>query len=125
MHKIIKLRIWQKGDTLNDVLYIEFPLSNETKASTLTIYNTDIVEEYTGLIDKNGKEIYVGDIIRNRDRSSSYNFEAEQVIWSDRDLTYCASYGPLLNSEYKYEIIGNIHDNPNLISLETRLKRLK
>jgi uncharacterized phage protein (TIGR01671 family) len=83
-------------------------------------------DEYTGLKDKNGKEIYEGYICK--DGNTFY-----QIIWIDRLAKYCAK---VIKSEYalvrdmpfalqqyvidgtlecKLEIIGNIYENPELI----------
>lgn len=79
------------------------------------------VGQFTGLTDKNGKEIFEGDIIKTHNQygdefidiviwnESTLQFEIEetkQTIWSELNL-------------YKYrdcEIIGNIYDNPELLT---------
>ena len=78
---------------------------------------TDTLGQYTGLKDKNGKRIFEGDIIHTaRDGGRTYF-----VIFDD-DL--CAFVGRVYESNIfvtfegdgeRYEVIGNIHDNPELL----------
>lgn len=90
--------------------------------------NPDTVGEFTGLLDKNGKEIYEGDIIRHRYFYNVYkpDFDGE-VVFSK------SSFRIKFKSEYdksgfmywdlcfddfankKIEVIGNIHDNSDLL----------
>ena len=74
---------------------------------------TDDVEQYTGLKDKNGREIYEGDIIRDYDEGYLY-----KVVFRDGSFMF----HDYLNNDYYYdddlpehEIIGNIHETPELL----------
>lgn len=76
-----------------------------------TYYNADQIDimQSTGLLDKNGKEIYEGDIIRDSDGSA-------EVKWSQEDCGFIAWYNQfnILNFPKDVEIIGNIYENPEL-----------
>lgn len=86
-----------------------------------TIYiEPNTVGQFTGLHDKNGKEIYEGDIVRFRLRFRLIG-EAE---YQDGTIIYEGGrfYSKLTNSEIylfgkpdDYEVIGNIYDNPELL----------
>ena len=69
----------------------------------------DTLMQYTGLHDKNGMEIYEGDIIQIS--LPDLGIEKEQVVeWNDEK----ASYGTMLE-EWHREVIGNIWENPELV----------
>lgn len=72
----------------------------------------DTVCQYTGLKDKNGKEIYEGDILHGK--FYGYPFpciETFTVKWHKADAGFLANY--FNNAEC--EVIGNIFDNPELL----------
>jgi len=84
-----------------------------------------ILMQYTGLSDKNGNEIYEGDIIKthheeffNKETKNGYNAYDEfgEVVFESRCWMIADKKHGKNNRFYLHsEIIGNIYENPELI----------
>jgi len=79
--------------------------------NTLEMLNDVELMQYTGLHDKNGKEIYEGDIFRIPETPPEVN-----VIKYVDGAWYLHPHGLYLTDWYnRGEVIGNIYENPELL----------
>ncbi|EGK05788.1 YopX family protein [Dysgonomonas mossii] len=94
----------------------------------------ETVGQFTGLADKNGKEIFEGDIIKWDDCSKGkywrfavveinpdIQFNCSDISEIDNiknSTKYCFKYGNFIYKDTcnHFEIIGSIHDNPELLT---------
>lgn len=115
------------GKSETDKYYIQFPDPrympdwNMPYKMVQGEVNTDTIGQYAGLHDKNGKEIYEGDIVKYRDSRGQH---IEKVIF-DKGCFYAGMHwgsstrvAPKLINTRITEVIGNIYDNPELLGGE-------
>ena len=127
---MIKFRVWSKDlskyrkldDISNDQglgMFFEVQKGIGSNVTSICYSINDVVEQFTGLTDVNGKDIYEGDIVK-----SNYKYaqpKVSHIIIEDgnsyilgEDL---ATGNEMLVSDHvnEIEIIGNVHANPELL----------
>ena len=116
MSRELKYRVWYKNK------YIELINLRGEKSIYFSIYDLGfitqsidrkevVLEQFTGLKDKNGKEIYEGDIVK------LWDGEPELVVWDNLIGAYEPLSWEIFDTD-ECEVIGNIHENLELLGRE-------
>jgi uncharacterized phage protein (TIGR01671 family) len=120
----IKFKLWNVGLKSWGGIYLN---ENEDINEGIESYQKsgDIILQYTGLKDKNGKEIYEGDVISFKDLLDIVEREIAPIVWHENTLrlvpqdievnTRGGHYIHHWDSLMDIEVIGNIWENPELL----------
>lgn len=121
---------WEQGD-LRHGGYVHNDSETYIMRSDYALHNIPVdpktVGQYTGLTDKNGKKIFEGDVVVCTQEING-NFVDKHIETGYVEMKHGAFglhrkqgyYRPFKDwlENYEYEVIGNIHDNPELIGGE-------
>lgn len=121
---------WYYGNYVNHfITYFEqeefhslfLPKPSNKESHWVQGIDTDTICQFTGLYDRNCNEIYEGDILRIYDYDNVvcvFKHGAFGYIYCDSFHSFAENtnftFNPK-NSDESFEIIGNIHDNPELL----------
>lgn len=120
---------WVYGDLLNVGVDYDYAIRTYggREHGQVNAVNEKTVGQYTGLTDKNGKKIFEGDIIFCSQEING-NFIDKHIEKGYVEMKHGAFglhrkqgyYRPFKDwlEDYEYEIIGNIHDNPELLEVK-------
>ena len=126
---------WVEGDVLQTRYrsgHIEYQIMPQAPVSSAYPVLPETVGQYTGLTDKNGKKIFEGDIVKTHYANAQKSDFIEQVVFHNGK--FCAYFSNQLCKQWvnlydgtehlpqdksvymdSVEVIGNIHDNPELL----------
>lgn len=123
------------GKSETDKYYIQFPDPrympdwNMPYKMVQGEVNPDTIGQYTGLHDKNGKEIYEEDVVKITNKNSKVipiKPLIAQIVWSEEYLAYILITTSVKDAfenlgdyiDYDIEVIGNVFENPELLGGE-------
>lgn len=120
MGKVKRIRFDDEGN-ITKVLFVGKILGVNAQADEIELMQS------TGLLDKNGKEIFEGDILEVTDKHSwlevvSYSQEKAMFVTEEINREFKVPESPLydlLDSTFlKFKVIGNIYENPDILEVE-------
>jgi uncharacterized phage protein (TIGR01671 family) len=143
MNRSIKFRVWDKRqshliESGKSIGYCNFDIdmSGHLTREILNLFDSDtkkfidgvnrsttgsqdnyVIQQFTGIIDKNGKEIYEGDIIVQLIKNPVFSHGAAFAVeFKDNSLREEGIMGWNIDTYQTYEVIGNIYENPELLT---------
>ena len=123
-----KYKRWFYGCLLIDETQKSFYIVDNMTGIAVEV-EKETIGQYTGLHDKNGKEIYEGDIVKFLNKYSDDEPRSKSKVYTFDGTPFCID---VETGEYDVitlawamkqniedvEIIGNIHDNPELLEVK-------
>jgi len=112
---IAKYRVW---DTVEE-RFLQWDDIQESTVQDIFNIPSLVPRQWTGLLDKNGKEIYEGDIL-SVERNCLWDDGRHNIAVEFRHGCFVSSDNgtalSILNSGFRPQVIGNIYETPDLLA---------
>lgn len=129
---IPRFRVWHnelgrmmsiKNMWFQDSRIEELELNDAVMNDHITAYPDEIeLMQSTGLFDINGKEIFEGDIVDYKGRKAVIKWHGSYASFIYRFVDELqerkSEWKPLYLAYYKFEVVGNVHENKELLEVE-------
>lgn len=107
-------KYYRSEPELYDYITIPHPEAHNAPSEHIPVIH-ETVGQYTGLTDKNGKKIFEGDIVQAYFRNN-HSKQIFQVVFDDGMFLFDNGCAKVPKYDIcAMEVIGNIHDNPELL----------
>ena len=112
----VKKGDWLYGMTISRHCYNDEEITSYYIGGGNNTIDGKTLGQYTGLTDKNGKKIFEGDIVEYKEEYGEIAYDDEQAMFNVLFDTWCTDFDHIY--PYELEVIGNIHDNSELLKGE-------
>ena len=123
--RIIKFRAWDKSSATFESF--DFLYTKDVARFGKGKWSINYLQQFTGLLDKNGKEIYEGDILKNTKYNQTVEvfwkgcevLEDDWIRWGGWNFRKVNKNENITKAIYskQIEVIGNLYENENLLKV--------
>lgn len=107
---------WKYGGGVQVIGSYALMLSDDGGRGVVHLVQPDTVGQFTGLLDRAGREIYEGDIVRYDDYQGIAEIGFKKIEFSEKVEFKGGCFYPVCNQPpYTFEVIGNLYETPELL----------